>query len=159
MAKNNKNNSSGPNGWLIFLGFIILINIPWAWPLLPLAFAGIALWKSGLLGGRTTEKNISSDSRQEVRMDKYRIMTEGRSVESIDYLASAVGVSFDTAMRDLQKMVAEGRFGPGAYINYVDKTVVLDPAAARAAQVQDLKKQAQDLKKQAQAQNSFCSAA
>ena len=152
MAKNNKNNSSGSRGWLIFLGFLILVNVPWAWPLLPLAFIGIALWKSGLLGGRTTEKNISSDSRQEARMDKYRIMTEGRSVESIDYLASAVGVSFDTAMRDLQKMVAEGRFGPGAYINYVDKTVVLDPAAARAAQAQ-AQKQAQDLKKQAQAQN------
>lgn len=153
MAKNNKNNSSGPNGWLIFLGFIILINIPWAWPLLPLAFIGIALWKSGLFGGRTTGKNISSDSRQAVRMDKYRIMTEGRSVESIAYLASAVGVSFDTAMRDLQKMVAEGRFGPRAYINYVDKTVVLDPIAQAQAQAQELKRQTQDLKNQTQARN------
>ena len=139
MAKNNKNNSSGPSGWLIFLGFLFLINFSWAWPLLPLAFVGIALWKSGLFGGRTTGKNISSDSRQAVRMDKYRIMTEGRSVESIAYLASAVGVSFDTAMRDLQKMVAEGRFGPRAYINYVDKTVVLDPTAARPAQAQPRK--------------------
>ena len=153
MAKNNKNNSSGPSGWLIFLGFLFLINFSWAWPLLPLAFVGIALWKSGLFGGRTTGKNISSDSRQAVRMDKYRIMTEGRSVESIAYLASAVGVSFDTAMRDLQKMVAEGRFGPRAYINYVDKTVVLDPIAQAQAQAQELKRQTQDLKNQTQARN------
>ena len=139
MAKNNKNNSSGSRGWLIFLGFIVLVNIPWAWPLVPLGFLGIALWKSGLFGSRAAEKGLSSDARQESRMEKYRIMTEGRSVESIDYLASAVGVSFDTAMRDLQKMVAEGRFGPRAYINYVDKTVVLDPTAARPAQAQPRK--------------------
>ena len=145
MAKNNKNNSSGSRGWLIFLGFIVLVNIPWAWPLVPLGFLGIALWKSGLFGSRAAEKGLSSDARQESRMEKYRIMTEGRSVESIDYLASAVGVSFDTAMRDLQKMVAEGRFGPRAYINYVDKTVVLDPTAARPAQAQP--------RKQTQAQN------
>ncbi len=64
-------------------------------------------------------------SQQTARMEKYRIMTEGRSSESISYLASAVGVPYATALRDLQQMVSEGAFGPEAYINYVDKTLVL----------------------------------
>jgi hypothetical protein len=60
-------------------------------------------------------------------MDKYKIMVEGRNAESIDYLASAVGVSYDTALHDLQQMVSDGQLGADAYINYVDRTLVLVP--------------------------------
>ncbi len=130
----SSNRSGGNNGdtmvsnILFFIGVIIAFEVFW-----PAGFA-LLLWKAGVFKkGKATVKNISSDSRQEERMEKYRIVVEGRSVESISYLASAVGVSFDTAMRDLQRMVAEGRLGPRAYINYVDKTVVLDPAASGAA--------------------------
>ncbi len=137
MAKNNRQNKSGLPGWVFFLIFFGIVNIEWIWPLWPFALVGVVLWRLGVFGGaKSASKGVSSDQRQEVRMDKYRVMTEGRTVESIDYLASAVGVSFQTALRDLQKMVAEGRLGPRAYINYVDKTVVLDAHAARAAQGQ-----------------------
>ncbi len=72
-------------------------------------------------------KRSTPKAQQNTRLVKYRIMTEGRSAESIAYLASAVGVSYETALRDLQQMVASGQFGPDAYINYVDKSLVLVP--------------------------------
>lgn len=72
-------------------------------------------------------KRSTPKAQQNTRLVKYRIMTEGRSAESIAYLASAVGVSYDTALKDLQQMVASGQFGPDAYINYVDKSLVLVP--------------------------------
>ena len=109
--------------------FIVMIGVFNVFP--PFGIL-MLLSKLGVFKKRTNERNISSDSRQTVRMDKYRIMTEGRSAESIEYLASAVGVSYDTALRDLQKMVADGMFGPQAYINYVDRTVVLTPGATAA---------------------------
>ena len=114
---------------LFILALVVAFNIPVVGP-----FAGILLIlkKVGVLGRRTTAKNIGSNSQRSARMEKYKIMTEGRNVESIEYLASAVGVSYQAALGDLQQMVAQGQFGPGAYINYVDKTLVINGAAGAA---------------------------
>ncbi len=134
MAKNNRQNKSGLPGWVFFLIFFGIVNIEWMWPLLPVALVGVVFWRIGVFGGaKSASRDVSADSMQEARMNRYKAMVEGRTAESIDYLASAAGVSFTTAMKDLQRMVAEGRLGARAYINYVDKTIVLDPAAANAA--------------------------
>ncbi len=128
MAGKKKNDGSFP-WWIFIIGMIILPNF---WPILPFGIGIIFAVRYAARSGKSkSDKNISSDYRQAARMDKYLIMTDGRNVESIEYLASALGVSFDTALRDLQKMVAEGRFGPDAYINYVDRTVVIRPTARR----------------------------
>ncbi|MGM9521976.1 MAG: 5-bromo-4-chloroindolyl phosphate hydrolysis family protein [Oscillospiraceae bacterium] len=124
MKKDNDNNSFGS---LIFHFIAVIVAFNIFWP------AGIFmlftfLRRIGVFDKRTaTSKNIGSDSKRAARMEKYKIMTEGRRAESIDYLASAVGVSYDTAIRDLQQMVIEGQFGASAYINYVDKTLVIIP--------------------------------
>lgn len=125
MAGNKNSNEDGFSSNLVFfIALIIAFSI--AWPL------GIVmlLWKFGVFK-KVSDKKIGADSKQGLRMDKYSIISDGRSGMSIDYLASAVGVSYDTALRDIQKMVAEGRFGSGAYINYVDRTLIIDPAARR----------------------------
>ncbi len=127
-SNGKKSGDSFVSNVFFIIALIVAFNI---FP--PLGFLMI-LWKAGVFKKRTTGKNISSDSRQSIRMDKYSIMTEGRNVESIEYLASAVGVSYETALRDLQKMVSEGKLGPRAYINYVDRTVVINPV--RTAQSQ-----------------------
>ncbi len=125
---NNKSGDSAISNIIFFIGVFIAFNVFW-----PIGFLMI-LWKIGVFKKiAPSQRNIASDSMQEMRMNKYKVMVEGRTVESVSYLASAVGVSFDTAMRDLQRMVAEGRLGSRAYINYIDKTVVLDPTAAKAA--------------------------
>ncbi len=128
--KNGKNGNFPWWGWLI--GFIVLTNVPYLWWLLPLAVFWV-VFRNAKSGSSQDWKNISSDARQAARTEKYLIMTEGRNVESIEYLASAVGVSYDTALRDLQVMVSEGRFGPDAYINYVDRSLVIPVSGARPA--------------------------
>lgn len=68
------------------------------------------------------------DSR--MRAAKYKTMTADRDAESIEYLASAVGISYESALREIQSLVSEGYFGDRAYINYVDKTLVLHSTSA-----------------------------
>lgn len=81
------------------------------------------------------QKATQSDNATRARYEKYKIMTAGRDVESIEYLASALGVPFETALRDLQTMVAEGQFGAKGYINYVDRTIVMADRGARSEPV------------------------
>ena len=85
----------------------------------------LLLTRLGVFGNGTSEKNISADSQRNIRMSKYKIMAEGQKAVSIEYLASAVGISYESALRDIQQMIAAGQFGPDAYINYVDKRLVL----------------------------------
>lgn len=133
MAGNRKNNDGKKPGWLIFVWFLFaaMVMAPQlVVPFIPVGvIVGMVFFFKTVLGRK--ESTSSPDNRQAVRMDKYLIITEGRDVESIPYLASALGVSYETALKDLQKMVSEGRFGPDAYINYVDRTVVIRPAAKR----------------------------
>ncbi len=110
------------NNFIFIIALIIAFSV-----FTPLGIL-LLMYKCGLLFPKHTKtRNINSDSHRNIRFDKYKIMTEGRNAESIDYLASAVGVPYDTCIRDLQQMVAEGQFGASAYINYVDKTLVIIP--------------------------------
>ena len=106
----NDNDSALSNVFFI-IALVVVFNIPLAGP-----FVGLfmILKKVGVFKKRTTSKNIGSNSQRNARMEKYKIMTEGQSVESIEYLASAVGVSYESALRDIQQMVSEGQFGKDA---------------------------------------------
>ncbi len=132
MAGGRKGNGKdgGIAPWMIIVGFIVIANISWLWWVFPLGIVALIL-KFAKDGASQSTRNNASAAKQATRMEKYLIMTEGREAESIEYLASAVGVSYDTALRDLQKMVSEGRFGNDAYINYVDRSVVIPRPGAR----------------------------
>lgn len=112
------NGHANPPTFLIVLGFIF-----W-WPL----GLGMLLYKVGLFDGLINSfrsQNVSSTSAEEARMKKYKIMASGAKAVSIPHLASAVGVSYDICIRELQKMVSTGQFGATAYINYSDRVLVL----------------------------------
>lgn len=112
--------------------FIIFIAFGIFWPL------GIflLLYKFGIVDSLLSAF-VKQDgvSQQQVRKQKYKIMTAGRNAESIERLANAVGISTESCMRDLQAMVANGEFGPEAYINYLEKTLVLRRTDSAASSV------------------------
>ena len=128
-----RNGKKGDAPWWVWVvGLMVLMGSGfwWVWPL----GIGLVLWRFIKNNTGQGEKSVSSQAQQESRMEKYLIMTEGRNVESVAYLASAVGAPYETVLRDLQKMVSQGRFGQSAYINYVDRTLVIRPTASQPAQ-------------------------
>ena len=62
---------------------------------------------------------------QEQRENEYKNISRNLSGVSIEYFAGMVGVPFETAMRDVQKMILEGAFGPDAYIDYGTKRLII----------------------------------
>ena len=120
---NNNSKEHGPSVFLIVLGFIF-----W-WPV----GLGMLLYKLGLFDGLIRSfKGSSTVGAETTRFQKYKLMSRGSSALSIDHMASAVGVSYESCLREVQKMVAAGEFGKDAYINYVDRTLVLGSAAPGA---------------------------
>ena len=120
---NNNPKEHGPSVFLIVLGFIF-----W-WPV----GLGMLLYKLGLFDGLIRSfKGSSTVGAETTRFQKYKLMSRGSSALSIDHMASAVGVSYESCLREVQKMVAAGEFGKDAYINYVDRTLVLGSAAPGA---------------------------
>ena len=120
---NNNSKEHGPAVFLIVLGFIF-----W-WPV----GLGMLLYKLGLFDGLIRNfKGTSGVGTETNRFQKYKLMSRGSSALSIDHMASAVGVSYESCLREVQKMVAAGEFGKDAYINYVDRTLVLGHSAPGA---------------------------
>jgi len=76
------------------------------------------------------------------RYKKYITLVVNQNYTSIDKIASAVGVSYEDAAQDLQKMINSGYF-TGAYINAAQREIVLARTApsqafqAAAAQTQE----------------------
>lgn len=67
------------------------------------------------------------------RFDRYKTITEGRDSMPIEYIASAAGVAYDTALRELRQMLVQGKFGNEAYINYRTKTLILRSSGTQSA--------------------------
>lgn len=78
--------------------------------------------------------NRNTPSAVKLRCAKYAAIAEGQEAISISYLASAVGVPYNTALYDIQQMLANGAFGNDAYINYISKMLVLKKAAVMAGE-------------------------
>ncbi len=68
-------------------------------------------------------------SSEELRYQKYKIVLSGRNSETIGHLASVVGVYPQVCIKDLQYLISRGDFGPDAYINYLENTIVLKRGA------------------------------
>ena len=78
----------------------------------------------------TRPTNAVLDSRFQV----YLRIVEGQTAMPIDKIASAAGVSYETALREVQQMLTLGKFGPEAYVNYMTKALILrSPAGAGKA--------------------------
>lgn len=72
------------------------------------------------------------------RFEKYKLLVDGRDSVTISYLAAAVCLPEKTVQSEIQQMVTKGMFGKSAYINYMNKTLVLRQSADIGTQVSDL---------------------
>ena len=68
------------------------------------------------------------------RYKKYISMVVNQNQTQIDNIASAAGVDYDTAMKDLQKMIDSGYF-VGAYIDVAQREIILAKVAQDAIPV------------------------
>ena len=60
------------------------------------------------------------------RYERYtQFLNSGSAIIPITYIAEVLRISYTDAVCDLQEMASLGYLGPGAYINYRDKTLVL----------------------------------
>lgn len=106
-----------------------------SWIIILIAFA--VFWPAGvfLLLRRLVNDNgrRGANGRQEndanARYIRYKQIVSGKSAMPIAQLASAAGVSYETALRELGFMVSQKMFTPDAYINYMTKTLVLHSGA------------------------------
>ncbi len=65
------------------------------------------------------------DPMRRSRQERYIVLCEGQDSVTINYLAEALGVTYDVALADVRDMVASGRIGMQAYIDYYSKRLVL----------------------------------
>ncbi|MCL2078935.1 MAG: hypothetical protein FWH17_03725 [Oscillospiraceae bacterium] len=91
------------------------------------------LWALSLIGGgvwtffKARKMKIDGE-----RYKKYISIVINQSQTSIDNIASAVGIPYDAAVKDLQKMIDTGYF-TGAYIDVTQREIVL----AKTVQVKE----------------------
>lgn len=117
MAHYNRNfnggNSSGDlASWLIIAAMYFIF-----WPVAVF----LTLKKLGILQGSS-----SHVSEHQKKIERYMQIVQGCNAIKIEDIASAAGVSYETALRELQQMLSMGDFGTHAYINYMTKTLFLD---------------------------------
>jgi len=101
--------------------------------------AGINEWFSLFMGlffltGAFTlffSRNIGV--RRYTRYKNYYAYAAGRGIVPIPDMARAAGVSPKTVSRDIQAMISDGYFGPGAYFDSELNSLVLSPDAAKEA--------------------------
>lgn len=67
----------------------------------------------------------TNDPMRRSRQERYLVLCEGQESVTINYLAEALGVEYDVALADLRDLVASGRMGMQAYIDYYSKRLVL----------------------------------
>lgn len=65
------------------------------------------------------------DPMRRSRQERYIVLCEGQDSVTISYLAEALGVEYDVALADIRDLVASGRMGMQAYIDYYSKRLVL----------------------------------
>jgi hypothetical protein len=91
----------------------------------------IILWiiKRYVVDGK---KNKPEDNERNARAVTFKKMAQGQQSVSLEMMASVAGISYESVLREVQQLVNANYFGSGAYINYVDKTLVLPDTAAAA---------------------------
>jgi len=129
--KNDIRNSvkGDATGWLIILVLLFAV-----WPIgLILLIKKLsdlsAPWRNASARPSVGESTDSADS----RLPLYFAAIRARREVPLSDLAEAAGVPEDVAMREIHRLISAGRFGHGAYFDYITKTLVLgDHDTARA---------------------------
>ncbi len=102
-----------------------------SWIIIAIAFAvfwpmGIVLLlrKLNIIPAFRQNSSARSVGAVQKRFDRYESIVKDKDSMAIEHIASAAGVSYDTALKELRQMLAQGKFGTEAYINYRTKTLV-----------------------------------
>ena len=89
-----------------------------------------------LIGAAAMAVVAALRKRRERRDRKYQAIAAHRVSVSLREIARAIPTTVSEAARDIERLIAEGAFGDGAYLDMSRKVLVLDSAqAARAADV------------------------
>jgi hypothetical protein len=81
------------------------------------------------LGGLAMVGYSAYSKKMRHRFDKYLAVIGKRNVMRVSDIAAAIPVSQEQACRDIEIMIAEGRFPQGAYLDMSTKALVIDPTA------------------------------
>jgi len=129
------NNKSSNDSDLLTWGIIAVCFVLGLWPvsIFLLLRKLIPAFRSGLNASR----GVSDLNDTAARFDRYKLIVAGNDAMPIEHIASAAGVSYETALRELRQMLSQGAFGPDAYINYLTKMLVLRASGASAAPASD----------------------
>ena len=73
------------------------------------------------------------------RFEKYLAVIGNRKVMRVRDIAAAIPVTEDQACQDLEKMIDEGRFPPGAYLDMSTRAMVIDGSMAEEAPAREIK--------------------
>jgi len=85
------------------------------------------------LGGLITFFSRNTGVKRLARYKKYYAFVGDRDIVRIPDIARAAGASVRVVSREVQTMIIDGYFGPGAYIDNELDSLVISPAAAKAA--------------------------
>jgi len=96
-------------------------------------WAEIGLGAFYLIGGLIAFFSRNVVARRLSRYKNYYAFTTGHDIVPIHDIARAAGVSKKAVARDLQAMINNGYYGPGAYIDNELNSLVLSTDAAKAA--------------------------
>ncbi|MCL2152562.1 MAG: 5-bromo-4-chloroindolyl phosphate hydrolysis family protein [Oscillospiraceae bacterium] len=96
-------------------------------------WTGLILAASSLAGAFALFFSRNIRKRRYTRYKNYYAYAAGRDMAYIADIARAAGVSAKTVARDVQTMISNGYFAPGAYFDYELNSLVLNPEAAKAA--------------------------
>jgi len=122
------------SGGLVALISYVLISIS-AYQLLMFATrgssAGLTFAIAMGIGGIWLNRISRNMKRTGKRYRQYIDLVVNQSQYSIDHIASVVGVSYDVAVNDLQKMISMGYFR-GASVDYARRTIGLPVPVAHA---------------------------
>ncbi len=73
------------------------------------------------------------------RFGKYLAVIGNRKVMRVRDIASAIPVTEEQACQDLEKMIDEGRFPPGAYLDMSTRAMVIDGTVSQEAPAREIK--------------------
>lgn len=91
------------------------------------------------LGGAAMLGLSSRMKKTHRRFSKYLAVIGNRKVMRVRDIAAAIPVTEEQACQDLEKMIDEGRFPPGAYLDMSTRAMVIDGSQAESARAREIK--------------------
>ena len=88
------------------------------------SFGGFIFVLGMIAGGILLLRKVNETKMTATKYKKYINIIANQNVKSIDNIASAMGIPYDVAIKDLQHMI-DSNYLPGAYINQGNREIVL----------------------------------